>query len=96
MYSIAKSGIKGLTTSTAVELAKYNVLVNAVAPGFVNTEMTYQNNTLEQINALTKNIPIKRIAEPEEIAKFVYFLASEQNSYIVGQTIFIDGGFSCV
>lgn len=96
MYSIAKSGVKGLTTAAAVELSKYNILVNAVAPGFVKTEMTTQNNTPEQIDALANALPIKRLAEPSEIAEFVYFLASEKNSFITGQTIFIDGGFSCV
>ncbi len=96
MYSIAKAGVKGLTTAAAVELSKYNVLVNAVAPGFVNTEMTSQNNTPEQIEALAQALPIKRMAEPVEIAEFVYFLSSEQNSFITGQTIFADGGFSCV
>ena len=96
MYSIAKAGVKGLTTAAAVELSKYNVLVNAVAPGFVNTEMTSQNNTPEQIEALAEALPIKRMAEPVEIAEFVHFLASEKNSFITGQTIFADGGFSCV
>lgn len=96
MYSIAKAGVKGLTTSAAVELSKFNILVNAVAPGFVNTEMTSQNNTPEQITKLAEALPIKRLAQPREIAEFVYFLASEKNSFITGQTIFIDGGFSCV
>lgn len=96
MYSLAKSGVCGLTTGAAVELAPYNVLVNAVAPGFVATEMTYQNNTPEQINLIESALPIKRMAKPEEIAELVYFLVSPNNSYITGQTIFIDGGFSCV
>ena len=96
MYSIAKAGVKGLTTAAAVELSKHNILVNAVAPGFVNTEMTSQNNTPEQIEALAQALPIKRMAEPKEIAEIVYFLASEKNSFITGQTIFVDGGFSCV
>jgi len=96
MYSIAKAGVKGLTTASAVELSKYNILVNAIAPGFVNTEMTSQNNTPEQIKALEEALPIKRMAEPKEIAEFVYFLSSEQNSFMTGQTIFVDGGFSCV
>lgn len=96
MYSIAKAGVKGLTTAAAVELSKYNILTNAVAPGFVNTEMTSQNNTPEQIKELAESLPVKRLAEPKEIAEFVYFLASEKNTFITGQTIFIDGGFSCV
>lgn len=96
MYSIAKAGVKGLTTAAAVELSKFNVLVNAVAPGFVNTEMTSQNNTPEQIKELSDALPIKRMAEPLEIAELVYFMASDKNSFMTGQTIFIDGGFSCV
>ena len=96
MYSMAKAGVKGLTTASAVELSKYNILVNALAPGFVNTEMTSQNNTQEEIEKLAQTLPIKRLAEPVEIAEFVWFLASEKNSFITGQTIFIDGGFSCV
>lgn len=96
LYSVAKAGVKGLTTASAVELSKYNVLVNAVAPGFVNTEMTSKNNTPEQIKILADSLPIKRLAEPSEIAEAVYFFASEKNSFITGQTIFVDGGFSCV
>ena len=96
MYSIAKAGVKGLTTATAVELSKYNILCNAIAPGFINTEMTSQNNTPEQIKILEAALPIKRMGEPIEIAEFVYFLASEKNSFMTGQTVFVDGGFSCV
>jgi len=96
MYSIAKAGVKGLTIASAVELSRYNILVNAIAPGFINTEMTSQNNTPEQIKELAKELPIKRMGEPEEIAELVYFLASEKNSFVTGQTIFADGGFSCV
>lgn len=96
LYSIAKAGVNGLTVASAVELSKHNVLVNAVAPGFVNTEMTSHNNTPEQIKALAQALPIKRMAEPEEIAEAIYFLASDKNTFITGQTIFVDGGFSCV
>ena len=96
MYSIAKAGVKGLTTASAVELSKYGITVNAIAPGFVNTEMTSQNNTPEQIKKIEESLPIKRMAEPKEIAEFVMFLASEKNSFMTGQTIFVDGGFSCV
>lgn len=96
LYSVAKAGVRGLTVSSAVELSKYNVLVNAVAPGFVNTEMTSKNNTPEQIKVLADSLPVKRLAEPEEIAQAVLFLASDKNTFITGQTIFADGGFSCV
>ncbi len=95
-YATAKSGLQGMTRTLAVELAPYNVLVNAIAPGFVNTEMTRRNNTGEQIEAIEKNIPAGRLAEPEEIAEAAAFLASEKNSYITGQTILVDGGFTCL
>ena len=96
MYSLAKAGVNGLTLASAVELGQYNILVNAVAPGFVLTEMTYQNNTPEQIREISASVPVKRMAEPNEIAEFVYFLSRSANTFITGQTIFIDGGFSCI
>jgi 3-oxoacyl-[acyl-carrier protein] reductase len=96
MYTIAKAGIKGLTVASAVELAKYNIMVNAIAPGFVNTEMTSKNNTSKQIEEIVNMLPIKRLAEPNEIAELVFFLSSKENSFMTGQTIFVDGGFSCI
>ncbi len=96
MYSMAKAGVKGLTTAAAVELSGDNILVNAVAPGFVLTEMTYKNNTPEQISELAAALPTKRLAHPSEIAEFVFFLCSPSNTFITGQTMMIDGGFSCV
>lgn len=95
-YCMAKAGVTGLTVATAVELAPYNILVNAVAPGFVNTEMTSQNNTPQQIAQLAEALPIKRLADPKEIAELVVFLISDKNSFMTGQTLFIDGGFSCI
>lgn len=95
IYSASKSGLNGITRTIAVELAKNNVLINAVAPGYVNTELTRQNNSEKDIQSIEKSIPIKRLAEPAEIAELVYFLVSEANTYITGQTIFIDGGFTC-
>ena len=94
-YAAAKTGIIGATRTMALELGVYNILVNAVAPGFVNTELTKQNNTPEQIAEIEAMLPLKRMAEPEEIAKIVYFLASEENTFITGQTILIDGGYTC-
>jgi len=95
VYSASKSGLNGITRTMAVELAKNNILINAVAPGFVNTELTKQNNSHDDILLIEKSIPMERLAEPEEIAELVYFLVSESNTYITGQTIFIDGGFTC-
>lgn len=94
-YTAAKTAINGITRTLALELAKDNILVNAVAPGFVNTELTKQNNSQEEITQLEKAIPLGRLAEPGEIANLVYFLSSEANTFITGQTILIDGGYTC-
>ncbi|OPY81375.1 MAG: 3-oxoacyl-(acyl-carrier-protein) reductase FabG [Syntrophorhabdus sp. PtaU1.Bin153] len=95
-YSMAKAGLGGMTRALAVELAPYNILVNAVAPGYVDTELTRQNNTDDQIEGIKKLIPMGRLAAPEEIAEVVAFLATEKNSYITGQLIVVDGGFTCL
>jgi len=95
-YSAAKAGLGGMTRALAVELAPYNILVNALAPGFVNTELTRQNNSDAQIDAIGRTIPAGRLAEPEEIAEVTAFLASDKNSYITGQLIMVDGGYTCL
>ena len=94
-YTTSKSGLNGLTRALAIELAPHNVLVNAVAPGYVNTELTQRNNSPQEIETLRQMIPAHRLAEPAEIAQVVAFLCSEQNTYIVGQTIVVDGGYTC-
>jgi len=95
VYSMTKSGLNAMTRSLAVELADSNILVNSVAPGYVNTELTKQNNTPAEIEKIAETIPLKRLAEPEEIAEAVAFLASSKNTYITGQVIIADGGFVC-
>jgi 3-oxoacyl-[acyl-carrier protein] reductase len=87
-YSAAKAGIIGMTKSLALETAKRNVTVNAVAPGFIETDMTKDLNREE----LRKIIPVNRFGKAEEVADLVGFLASEQASYITGQVISISGG----
>lgn len=94
VYSATKNGLHGVTNTLAVELAEYNILVNTVCPGFTLTELTRKNNTAEEIAQISKEIPLGRMAEPEEIAKVVYFLASKENTYLTGQKIVVDGGFS--
>ncbi len=94
-YSASKAGINGLTRTLAIELAPYNILVNSVAPGYVNTELTRKNNSEQEIKSIQNTIPLLRLAEPEEIAEVVFFLSSERNTYITGQVITVDGGFTC-
>lgn len=93
-YSATKNGIHGVTNAVALEGGMHNILVNTVCPGFTLTELTRQNNTQEEIDKLCREIPLKRMAEPKEIAKFVYYLGSDENTYITGQKITIDGGFT--
>lgn len=90
-YSASKAGLIGLTKSVAKEFAGRNINVNAVAPGYVETEMTAQLND-EQKNAFLNIIPLKRPSKPEEIAGVVAFLSSEKANYITGQVLCIDGG----
>ena len=90
-YAASKAGIIGLTKSIAKELASRNILANCVAPGFIDTDMTevLSDSVKENINS---QIPLKRMGTAEEIAKAVYFLAGEDNTYITGQVLNIDGG----
>lgn len=90
-YAAAKAGVVGLTKAAARELASRGITVNAIAPGFITTDMTaaLDDKTIEQ---LTSQIPLARLGAPEDIAKAVRFLASEDASYITGQTLHIDGG----
>lgn len=90
-YVAAKAGLIGLTKSTAKELATRNILVNAVAPGFITTDMT-DELTEEQKEEIFKTIPLERLGDPEDIAHVVSFLASDKAKYITGQTIHVDGG----
>ena len=92
-YAASKAGIIGFTKSVAKELASRNIQVNAVAPGYVETDMTRSLNA-EQTKALTDLIPLKRTAKAAEIAALVRFLASSDADYITGQVICIDGGMS--
>jgi len=94
-YSAVKSGLNGLTRTCAVELGPFGILVNAVCPGYVETDLTRQNNSPEELTRIAETIPLRRLAQPNEIARFVAFLCSEENTYLTGQTLAIDGGFTC-
>ncbi|WP_416387371.1 3-oxoacyl-[acyl-carrier-protein] reductase [Caminicella sporogenes] len=90
-YSASKAGVIGFTKSAAKELAARGITVNAVAPGFIETEMT-DKLPADVIENYKKNIPIARFGKPEDVANVVAFLASEKANYITGQVINVDGG----
>ncbi len=93
-YSAAKTGLIGLTRAAALDLAPDGILVNAVAPGLVNTEMTAASLSPEERRAIMLQIPLGRFADPQEIARVVVSLCSPLNTIITGQTIVVDGGFT--
>ncbi len=90
-YVASKAGIIGLTKSNAKELASRNINVNAVAPGFIETDMTGKLND-QQKEAILTNVPIKRLGKPEDVAKAVVFLCSSDADYITGHVLTVDGG----
>ena len=92
-YSAAKAGVIGFTKSAAKELASRNVTVNAVAPGFIETDMTNSLSDSVKEN-LSKSIPMGRLGSPEDIASLVEFLVSDKAAYITGQVISVDGGMA--
>ncbi len=93
-YSSSKFGLKGLTRSTALDLAPFNILVNSVSPGFIGTRLTKKILKKKGILKQSKIIPLKRLGKVEEVSKLVLFLSSDYNTYITGQDIIIDGGFT--
>ena len=93
-YSASKSALHSLTKSLTAEYAKYNILTNTVSPGYIATDLTYKNNTLDELNLIISKIPIGRLGKPNEVANLVYQLTI-QNTMITGQNINIDGGFLC-
>ena len=92
-YVASKAGVIGFTKAMARELASRNITVNAVAPGFIETDMTAKL-TEKQREALLQNVPLKRLGRPEDVARVVAFLCSEDASYITGQVLAIDGGMT--
>ena len=93
-YSASKNALHSLTKAITAEYGTYNILANTVSPGFFVTDMTFQNNTEEDLKDLRSKIPVGRLGYTNEVADLVYFL-SVNNSYISGQNIAIDGGYSC-
>jgi 3-oxoacyl-[acyl-carrier protein] reductase len=94
-YVASKAGLIGMTKSMAREVASRNILVNCIAPGYIQTDMTAKLNESQQAE-LQNQIPLKRIGAPEDIAAMVSFLASDDASYITGQVFAVDGGMTMV
>lgn len=92
-YSASKAGMIGITKSAAKELASRNITVNLIAPGYVSTEMTDKLSD-EQKEYFVNNIPLKRVANPNEISDVVLFFASNASDYITGQVLHVDGGLA--
>ena len=95
-YSATKGGLAAMTAAIAAEVARDGVLVNCVAPGFIETDMTLAATTEAEREELAAQVPMARLGQPEEIATFIAWLCGPQNSYISGQTLVIDGGFTRV
>ncbi|MDX9742788.1 MAG: SDR family oxidoreductase [Arcobacteraceae bacterium] len=94
LYSGTKFGIIGQTKALSRELGPENILVNAICPGYVMTDMTNSTVSKEEQEVIKESVPLKRFASPFEIAEMVEFLISERNTYMTGQTLVIDGGFT--
>ncbi len=93
-YVASKHALNGVVKALAIELAPHGVLANTVSPGYIATDLTYRNNSKEKIDELVRGIPVGRMGRPDEIAHVVAFLSSSQNTYINGQNIVVDGGYS--
>ncbi len=93
-YSASKSGLIGLTRAMALDLAKHGILVNALCPGFTLTEMTQSILSKKEIISLARQIPLGRFASPIDVAQTAVYLCSDLNTYITGQTLVVDGGFT--
>ncbi|WP_040778814.1 3-oxoacyl-ACP reductase FabG [Nocardia pneumoniae] len=97
-YAAAKAGIQGLTATLAIELGRYNITVNAVAPGYIATAMTAATasrigmSAEDHQKAVAERTPLGRVGQPEEVAAVIAFLASDEASYVSGQTLYVNGG----
>ena len=94
IYGACKHALSGLVKTLAIEYGEKGCLVNLVSPGFTLTDLTKRTNHIDELEELRSKIPLKRLAEPVEIALLIQFLTSSHNTYITGQNIIIDGGFT--
>ena len=93
-YTDTKFAVRGMTKAAAKELAQYNIRVNSVHPGVINTPMVQESDAFDQIQAMVGMVPLKRMAEPSEVSKLVLFLASNDSSYSTGAEFVTDGGIT--
>lgn len=92
-YNASKSALNGMIKSFALELAPRGIVVNSISPGFIETSLTFKNNTMQTVDKIVSNIPLGRLGQPDEIAYYVKFLCSSHNTYLTGQNIIVDGGY---
>jgi 3-oxoacyl-[acyl-carrier protein] reductase len=95
-YSVSKFGLDGLTTALAAEVASEGILANCVSPGFIETDLTRKNLGENGIRELVAKVPMRRLGQPSEVAALAAWLAGPENTFISGQNIVIDGGFTRV
>ena len=93
-YSISKAALDAFTRSLAVEFGSKGILVNSILPGFVDTKLTRKNLSVERISEIIINTPTKSLVDSKDVAKLTYFLGSNENNSITGQSVVIDGGYS--
>jgi 3-oxoacyl-[acyl-carrier protein] reductase len=93
-YVMSKHALNGVVKTAAIEFGKYNIKINALSPGFVDTKMTRKNNDELTIKKIEERIPLGYLATAADIANVAFFICSEENAYITGQNIIVDGGYS--
>jgi len=93
-YSMSKHALNALVKTLAIEFGELNIKVNSLSPGFVETKLTRKNNDEKTIKQLIEKIPLKRLATPEDVANASYMLCSVENTFISGQNIIVDGGYT--
>lgn len=94
-YSATKSAVNAFIRSLAIELGPHGILANAICPGYIDTDLTRQNNSPDQLASIARNVPLGRLGTAAEIAFLAAWLCSAQNTYLTGQAIVVDGGFTC-